>query len=604
MYLLKHLSLLVLFVLLSGLFKSSAADKKDSLKNIIYSSAPYKERIKALFEFGEKYSFDDFDETLTIGAEGIRMAKNMKDPAAEGNIKRYVGVAYYFKGNYTEAAKYYYESISLLENTNQLRNLALAYNELAKLYRKTRILDRALANYDKALNLFTTLKDSAGISMIQNESGVVFEYKNDLNEAIARYSRSYDIALAMKDNIGVSYALSNLASVYTIQKKYTKAESLLKEALELRRHLSDSLALCLMYSEVGANYFSQKKHSNALLFLDSSNLIAISINYPEIQAHNYKMLSDISKESGDFQLAFNFLERRTNLHDSLIDVSKLKQIEELNNKYENLKKEKVIQQQQFEINKRNYWIIAVIIFLILASIAAFSFYKKTQLKQKATIQQAIFFQQEIATKAILEAEENERQRIAKDLHDGIGQMMSVAKMNLSALETNLQFANEKQQNSYGTIIKLVDESCREVRNVSHNMMPNALLNNNLAEALRTFSNQLDHPELNIQLYTQGLDNKMNGNMETILYRVIQECVNNVIKHAEASVLDISVIKDEDGISATIEDNGAGFDSSGEVLVEGIGLKNIRSRILFLKGTVEFVSSPGAGTLVSLHIPNS
>lgn len=595
---------MLLFVLFTGPFKSLAVAKIDSLKNIIYSSAPYKERIKALFEFGEKYALNDFDETLTIGAEGIRLAKEMKDPAAEGNIKRYVGSAFYFKGNYTEAAKYYYESINLLENTTELRNLALAYNELAKLYRKTRILDRALVNYDKALSLFTTLKDSAGISMIQNESGVVFEYKNDLKEAIARYTRSYDIALAMKDNLGVSYALSNIASVYTTQKKYTEAENFLKKALEIRRQLSDSLALCLMYSEVAGNYFSQKKYSNALRFLDSSNLIAMAINYPEIQAHNYKILSDISKETGNFRLAYNFLEKRTTLHDSLLDVSKLKQIEELNNKYENLKKEKVIQQQQFEINKRNYWIIAVVIFLILATIAAFSFYKRTQLKQRANMQEAILLQQEMATKAILEAEENERQRIAKDLHDGIGQMMSVAKMNLSALETNLHFTNEKQQNSYGTIIKLVDESCREVRNVSHNMMPNALLKNNLAEALRTFSNQLDHPDLNIQLYTEGLDSKMNANLETVLYRVIQECVNNVIKHAHATVLDISVIKDEDGISATIEDNGTGFEPSRDIHVEGIGLKNIRSRVQYLKGTVEFVSSPGAGTLVSLHIPNS
>ncbi len=604
MYLSRHLLLLILSVLLHGLLKTSAADKTDSLKKIIYSSAPYKERIKALFAFGEKYSLIDFDETLSIGEEGIRLAKEMKDPASEGNIKRYVGAAYYFKGNYAEAAKCFYESINLLENTTQLRNLALAYNELAKLYRKTRILDRALINYDKALNLFTTLKDSSGISMIQNESGVVFEYKNDFNEAIARYTRSYDIALSMKDNMGVSYALSNLAGVYTLQKKYAEAEGFLKQALELRRHLSDPLALSVMYSDVAANYFSQKKYSKAVLFLDSSNLIAIAIDYPEIQASNYKMLSDISKESGDFRLAFNFLEKRTTLHDSLLDVEKFKQIEALNNKFETLKKEKVIQQQQFEINKRNYWIIAVVIFVILATIAAFSFYKKTQLKQRANMQEAILLQQEMATKAILEAEENERQRIAKDLHDGIGQMMSVAKMNLSALETNLQFANEKQQNSYGTIIKLVDESCREVRTVSHNMMPNALIKNNLAEALRTFSNQLDHPELNIQLYTEGLDSKMNGNLETVLYRIIQECVNNVIRHAHATALDISVIKDDDGISATIEDNGAGFDPLSDAHVEGIGLKNIRSRVQYLKGSVEFVSSPGAGTLVSLHIPNS
>jgi signal transduction histidine kinase len=91
-------------------------------------------------------------------------------------------------------------------------------------------------------------------------------------------------------------------------------------------------------------------------------------------------------------------------------------------------------------------------------------------------------------------------------------------------------------------------------------------------------------------------------VETILYRVIQECVNNVIKHSGADTLDISLIRDEDGISATVEDNGHGFDSSDKQKFEGIGLKNIISRIAYLKGEVDFDSSPGRGTLVAIHVP--
>ena len=164
------------------------------------------------------------------------------------------------------------------------------------------------------------------------------------------------------------------------------------------------------------------------------------------------------------------------------------------------------------------------------------------------------------------------------------------------------FSTEKQHFSYGKIMALVDDSCKEIRAVSHNMMPNALLKSNLAEALRTFVNQVDHPDLRIDLYTEGLEEKLNNNTETVLYRVIQECMNNVIKHAVATTLDISVIKDIDGISATVEDNGKGFDQAGIQYADGIGVKNIKSRILYLKGSVEFISAPGKGTLVSLHIP--
>jgi two-component system NarL family sensor kinase len=101
-----------------------------------------------------------------------------------------------------------------------------------------------------------------------------------------------------------------------------------------------------------------------------------------------------------------------------------------------------------------------------------------------------------------------------------------------------------------------------------------------------------------------LDERLDANVETVLYRVIQECVNNVIKHSAATTLDISMTRDKEGISATIEDNGKGFDSTDPGKFDGIGLKNIVTRIEYLKGTVEFDSAPGRGTVVSMHVPLS
>lgn len=211
-------------------------------------------------------------------------------------------------------------------------------------------------------------------------------------------------------------------------------------------------------------------------------------------------------------------------------------------------------------------------------------------------------QQDLATKAIINAEENERKRIAADLHDGVGQIMSAAKMNLSAFENEITFKDDAQKIYFDKLIGLVDESCKEIRSVSHQMMPNALLKNGLASAVKEFIDKIDNRIIKINLYTEGLNERLDGNTETVLYRIIQECVNNVIKHSGANNLDISLIKDNDGISATVEDNGRGFDTMDRQKTEGIGLKNIRSRVEFLKGTVDFDSSPGKGTLVAIHVP--
>ena len=211
-------------------------------------------------------------------------------------------------------------------------------------------------------------------------------------------------------------------------------------------------------------------------------------------------------------------------------------------------------------------------------------------------------QQELRFESVIEAEENERKRIASDLHDGVGQTMSAAKINLAALYGDISFSTEEQRNAYEKVVTLVDESCKEVRTVSHNMMPNVLLKSGLANAIRTFVSQIDGRIIKVNFYSEGLNEKMESNTEVVLYRVIQECVNNVIKHSGANHLDISLIKDEEGISATVEDNGKGFDTSKQETFEGIGLKNIISRIAYLKGTVEWESSPGKGTAVIIHIP--
>jgi two-component system NarL family sensor kinase len=180
-------------------------------------------------------------------------------------------------------------------------------------------------------------------------------------------------------------------------------------------------------------------------------------------------------------------------------------------------------------------------------------------------------------------------------------MMSAAKINLSSIMDEIPFANEQQKTAFDKAIGLVDESCKEVRAVSHNIMPNSLLKKSLASAIREFIDKIDTKVLKINLYTEGLNEKIDESIEIVLYRVIQECVNNVIKHSGANQLDISVIKDDDGISATIEDNGRGFDVKDMSKYTGIGLRNIQTRIEYLRGTVEWDSTPGKGTLVAIHV---
>ena len=277
-------------------------------------------------------------------------------------------------------------------------------------------------------------------------------------------------------------------------------------------------------------------------------------------------------------------------------------ISEIQTKYETEKKEQTIALQDSQLSKKNYVIGGILVILVFSTLLSYSYYNRNRLKHQAKLQEAIIHQQELATHAVIEAEERERKRIAGDLHDGVGQIMSAAKMNLSMMSSELSFSNKEQKLAFDKAMDLVDEGCREVRTVSHNIMPNALLKSGLTSAIREFVNKLDQRVIKVNLYSEGLNERIDTKTESVLYRIVQESVNNVIKHSGAEALDISLIKDEDGISVTIEDNGKGFDTSDKDKFSGIGMRNIQSRVDYLKGTVEWDSAPGKGTVVAIHIP--
>jgi len=267
-----------------------------------------------------------------------------------------------------------------------------------------------------------------------------------------------------------------------------------------------------------------------------------------------------------------------------------KTIDELQTKYEITQREDQLLQQKFEITKRNYWMAGIFVVILLMFFIGLIYYKQTKLKQR-----------NIAMQAIIETEESERKRIAQDLHDSVSQTMTAAKINLTVIGSELPFVNEAQKRRFGKAIKLVDDAFREVRTISHNMMPWALHETGLALVIKQFIENIESDAIVINFFSSGFDAPFDATTEIILYRVLQECVNNVMKHANASRIDISLIRDEKNISLTIEDNGKGFDTARPGIYSGIGLNNLKSRINFLKGKVEFDSQVGKGTLVSVYI---
>ncbi len=351
---------------------------------------------------------------------------------------------------------------------------------------------------------------------------------------------------------------------------------------------------------IKANNLLQIKETNQAILLLDETIKTIPNNLNKQSA--LQLLSKAYSKKGDDAKALSTLNEMMVLKDSLIKIETTQTLDALRAGYEADKQEKELALQKAKINQQQVIILAISICSLLSLGLVFLYFSRKKNALKNEMATAILKEKNNAAMAILAAEEKERKRIASDLHDGIGQMMSAVKMNLSSLAYKLTSLTPQEAALLEKTMALTDESCKEVRTVSHNMMPNALLKSGLSSAIKTFVDKIDHKKLKVNLHSEGLDNRLPDTVEIVLYRVIQETVNNVIKHAKANQLDIAIIKDVDGLSCTIEDNGIGFNFNDKNLTEGIGLKNIQARITYLQGTVEWDAIPNKGTLVSIHIP--
>ncbi|RYY90033.1 MAG: tetratricopeptide repeat protein [Chitinophagaceae bacterium] len=514
--------------------------------------------VSAFTEMGE------YAKALPYAQEALRIYTELKDGRQLAQTNKTIGDLYFKQDRFAESLPYFQAALQFDQHSGNKRSLPTSYITTALAFVRLRDLIHARPLIDSA----TVLVQASGNAQDRKS---LLEVEAEYHQRKGDYERALEFAqewAKQKD------ALLNEANVKSLNDLKVRYETARKEA---------AIALLQKDNAIQALQIrNQRLELAEQLYQLSQNELALS-RADLLLARNQLLLEGQRK---------NILQQRFDSTQRVRDIRDLRKQTEV----QGLE----IRNRQLQLSRRNTIIGGMAATLLLVALLGYSFYRRRQLAAEARLQATILQQQELATKAILEAEEGERQRIAKDLHDGVGQMMSAAKMNLSALAHRLQLQQPEQAADYDRIISLVDESCREVRTVSHNMMPNALLKNSLGAAVREFIDKIDHKALQVHLYTEGLDERLDGNIETVLYRVIQECVNNVIKHSGAHTLDIAIVRDDTELTATVEDNGRGFDTA--LAADGIGLRNIRTRVEYLKGAVEFDSQPGRGTVVSIHVP--
>ena len=259
----------------------------------------------------------------------------------------------------------------------------------------------------------------------------------------------------------------------------------------------------------------------------------------------------------------------------------------------------------FKEKINTYYTIFIVIFIILILLLLYAYKQRAKSMKQRDELHALAMEKEkqnskISTlTALLEGQEQERGRLARDLHDGLGGLLSGTKHQLSYLDPH---QSENIEEGISKSIKQIDGAVEELRRVAHNLMPDLLAKYGLEVAIQEFASRISNSALDIHTEFINYRNSLSEEKQLIIYRIIQELVNNAIKHADASEIIIQVSQEENVLNLTVEDNGKGFDHKGLNVKKTAGFHNIESRVQFLKGTMNIISELNIGTSIELQIP--
>ncbi len=552
-----------------------------------------------------------FDSALALNLQSVKMARELHDNFMLAKTLFNTGSSYRLKEDYINAIPYYEEGKRLFEPYRNDAVNAQAYDILQNLYTGMKQYRRSLEYGRLAVKGSKAMGNLPQLGTAYNNMGLNYNFLGMPDSA--RYC--FEQALAISKKIGdlnmESTEYLNLGDVYISQNNYLALKPLMENALRISRKIEFRESETIALKGLSFHYFQTGNFDLAQRYADSALTVANRFDFRDQRAKLYVHLSNLAFARHDLKSGEAYARLSTALEDSILNETIQKTTLDLEKKYESEKKESRISQLEAEkklqaltIRQKSTlnWILlggAVTLLLFY-----WLLYRNNRQKQELQARRISELQQEkmlMATEAVLKGEEQERTRLAKDLHDGLGGMLSGIKYSFQTMKGNMVMTPDNHQ-AFERSMDMLDSSIKEMRRVAHNMMPEALVKFGLDTALRDFCKDINQSgALKVVYQSLGMESLVIPQTSAIaVYRIVQELLNNTMKHAGATVSIVQLSRTATGINITVEDDGKGFDPVTLSQVKGIGWSNIQSRVEYLNGKLDVKSSPENGTSVNIE----
>ena len=508
-------------------------------------------------------------------------------------------------GNYSEGLRYGQQSYDLFADLKDSSSMITALTRISVSHHDLGNYDLGIQYGKRTITLAREFSASTyGHKMEANTvTAINYDDRGDMDSAIYYHRKTLEFIDKVENQSRVPIVYNNIGNSLLKKGELKEAQEFFEKCLvmnwELQQHNDRSYNLATVITNLGTISYKLGNYKQAAMYLDSGEYYSHRSQDVEklydVYYQKYLYFDLIDKD----QQALTYLLKYYHLKDSLQDVETRTAVARLETQYATREKENQIAIQKASLESKeaeirlNYILLAAAIAVILLLVIIFVLLRNRSLrKEELMIREKEIELREVQIKAAIASQEKERNRFARDLHDGFGQMISVLNLNIKSLEEEKNKTSEVRDRVFENCTRVIENMYDELRGICFDLMPQTLINQGLTTALQEFALRINETgKKKVEVMTFGLEERLSELEEISLFRIVQEWVNNLLKYNDADKINIQIVKDEQSIILTIEDNGQGFDASLLTASTGNGWKNIQTRAKLVKGDINLETKP-------------
>jgi two-component system, NarL family, sensor kinase len=555
----------------------------------------------------------DYDLSLYYSHKSLALYLPLRDYVGILSNYNSIGNIYVNQSEYDSAAYYFLKSLTICDKRGMENYKATILNNLANVYYDEGQFENSRAFTDKSLKINLDNNNARGLASNYTNLGRLAQDDNKYQEAMDYYGKAADFYNIIGDRSGLVGIYNNFGTCFKDQGKYDQAIEQYDKAIAEAKQIGylTGWVTALGNKARALSRFGEIKEARTLY--DSCLALTYQDGGKDLRIIVLGNISDNYRRMGDYRNAFEYLVRKYDLMDTVYTIKKTKVINDLVHKFDKEKDqasilalEKDNLQKDLNLRKRtsqrNTFLFGGLAMVVLA-LFVLIYLRQRAAKEKIIAAQKIRQLEDekkmMGVKLLVEGQEEERKRIATELHDGLGVLLSATKMQIALLSDK----NPEHKEMVDKAARMLEQASGDVRKISHNMMPGLLTKLGFFEAVEDlFENIADSGEMNAVCSITGEQDRLAENKEIMLYRIVQEMVNNSLKHAKAGNIDLQISVLTGLLDLKYSDDGKGFDFNQKLESDSIGLKSIQSRVDFLNGKLEVASKPGEGVIYNLVVP--